>query len=229
MKLSQGLLCGIAVIVSLMARPVVGQETKTAHVKVTIVDKKTRRVLPSLPIEAKLIVTKTTYQLNLLSDTNEEFRKKISDLEKANAAFAQYPPRPAINGYLELKNASKEQLSIDVQAPIKVTLDGKGAVSISVPGKITGQSPKNQFVQPGGTITVPIWWDAENDPHSSKLRSFWIDPGQNNGAFLRSYWTDPGTYQLKVRYITNVMDVYGRANWDVNLESEPIVITVKRR
>lgn len=225
-------LLGVIALSSVVARPAAGQET-VVPVKVTMADKKTRRGLASLPIqiEARLIVAKTAYPLGLGGDTAEQFRKKLDDLTAAKEAISKYPPRPAIDAHFELKNVCKDanlnNISFDVEAPLKITLEGKGAANVSVPGPVTGPAPKNEFVQQGKTVKVPLWWQKENDPNSSKLRSYWTEPGQKAGAFLRSYWTEPGKYQFRARYVTNVMDVNGRANWEVTLESDRVEIVVK--
>ena len=126
-------------------------------VKVSFVDKGTRKGgplngRPSVPvqIEAWLVIMKSSYEVSLGGDEPEQFRKKLADLTKKGAETWKFPPSPALNAKLVLKNVGNETISFNAAAPLTFTLEGNGAVNLqtaaaTTPKAMPGKQPPNQL------------------------------------------------------------------------------------
>src|SRR5262245_10202401 len=70
--------------------------------------KKGRTEPPGVALEARLLVKKDTYVLDLGGKTAEEFRQVLKQVR----SISQYPPVPALDLELELRNTSDKEQTI---------------------------------------------------------------------------------------------------------------------
>jgi hypothetical protein len=167
------------------------------------------------PIQATLTAKKTTFKLDLGGKTAEEFNKTIKD--------EKYPPAPAVDMVLELKNTSDKDVEVWISGdPTKIMLElkGKGAVNTQIKNLITTQEfrvPKPVKLAAGKTHKIEI---------KSLAYGF-------RGISNRSYWTEAGDYTLTATFHTAISpapkgakDAEGGFGF-VTLTSAPLKIKVE--
>jgi hypothetical protein len=138
-----------------------------------------------VPLEARLIVNKKSYALDLGGLTPEEFSNEI---------LYGYPPTPLVDLTLEIRNTSKTPVTIrrdgggfDLDEP-EFCLVGKSAMNISELDPVSSvgvdRKPRPILLAPGGRFSCRIVTLCRTDPP-------WIRRGSQ-----RSYWLKPGEYTL---------------------------------
>lgn len=160
---------------------------------------------PGVPLEARIVVKKDTYTLDLGGKTEEEFRKERLQKEKTT----DYPPAPEVDLVLELHNTGTKELKVWMTEDFKdekpraggdhvqlaLDLKGPGATKVVVNGRQKAPAtpgPKAVTVAPGKVVTLPI-----------TSLSF----GQLGIAAYRverAYWTRAGEYTLAATLKTAV-------------------------
>ena len=169
---------------------------------------------PGAPLEAVLTSKAASYQLDLGGMTADEVRKAID--------AGVYPPPPAVDLSLELRNTGDKDVQIRMNGTtnvIDLDLKGPGAVSVALKGRITNHlivAPKTITLERGKGQTIPI---------TSLAYGF---KGSHN-----AYWLAPGKYTLTASYKTTMAPApAGAAPADegfgaVTITSAPLVITVE--
>jgi hypothetical protein len=144
-----------------------------------------------LPMKARLVAKNDTYKIDLEGKTGEEFRRLLSDAEKAGKA----PPAPMVDLVLELTNAGDQEVKFWTEGdPVEIQLELKGpehgAVTIAPKMALTAdfRIPKVMTLAPGKTYEIPI----KTLQHGFR------------GISKTSYWTEPGDYTLIARYVTAI-------------------------
>ena len=154
---------------------------------------------PGAPLEAKLVVKKQTYTLDLGGKTPAQYR----DAAKAS------PPKVDVDVVLELKNTSDKEIKIWVvgdlrdekpqnggdYVTLKLDLQGRGA--LNVPGIERETTPPTppptvQAIAPGKTWSLPIT-SLCHGTHGVAVMSA-----------NRSCWTQAGEYTLTATFKTAV-------------------------
>jgi hypothetical protein len=173
-----------------------------------------------VPVEARLVAKKATYTLDLGGKTAKEFQKLIADAEDTG----RYPPPPAVELVLELRNTSAKDVQIWVSGdPTQVLLDLKGPGAVNVAAKMAFtlefRVPKAMTLAPGKSHTIAI----------PKLQYGF------RGLANLSYWTAPGEYTLTASFQTAIApappgvkpepDGFGK----VTLTSAPVKIKVEAK
>jgi hypothetical protein len=163
-----------------LALPALGDDAKRDELKPA-----------DLPLKAKLVAKNDTYKIDLDGKTGEEFRKVLTEAEKAGKA----PPAPMVDLVLELTNTSDQEVKFWTDGdPVEVQLDLKGpehgAVTIAPKMAFTTdfRIPKVMSLASGKTYEIPI---------KSLQHGF-------RGISKSSYWTEPGDYSLTARYVTAI-------------------------
>jgi hypothetical protein len=154
---------------------------------------------PGAPLEARLVLKKETYTLDLGSKTPAEYRDAVKN----------HPPRVDVDLLLELKNTSAREIKIWIvgdlrdetrqnggdYVTLKLDLQGPGAVNAlvrEVKTKPLTPPPTVHAVAPGKTWTLPIT-SLCHGTHGIAHRSE-----------HRSYWTRAGDYTLTATFKTAV-------------------------
>jgi hypothetical protein len=143
----------------------------------------------NLPVTAKLVAKKTTYQLDLGGKTGDEFRKMLKDAEKSGRT----PPAPAVDLVLELTNTSDKDVMVWIGGdPTQIILNLKGPSAVSVsplrPFTTEFRAPRPVTLGPGKTTSLPI---------ASLSYGF-------RGQASQAYWTEPGEYTLTASFTTGI-------------------------
>ncbi len=152
-------------------------------------DKKEKDKPAPLPVTAKLIAKKKSYQLDLGGKTPEEYRKVI---EEAKKTF-RYPAPPEVDLTLELTNTSDKDVAIWSSGdPVQVILElkGKGAMSVQPAIAMTREFrvPQALMLPAGKSHTIAI-----------KSLKYGM-----RGISQQAYWTDAGEYTLTARFMTGI-------------------------
>jgi hypothetical protein len=148
---------------------------------------------PGVPLELRLVATKSTYTLDLGGKTEKE-------LEPVFAKEHSNPPlTPAqVELVMEFRNTGTQPIKfwVNGEPSCQLTLDlkGPGAYKVKVFGPPIGANippipPKEIDLDPGKTYTLPLKNLAALDRYRAGF--VW-------------YWTKPGEYTLAVRYLTAV-------------------------
>jgi hypothetical protein len=167
-----------------------------------------------VPLQALLTSKKASYQLDLGGVTADEFRKGVEG--------GTYPPPPAVDLSLEIKNTGSKDIQIRMGGTtntIDLDLQGPDALTVELKGRITPQfilAPKTITLAPGKSQTVPI-----------TSLSFGFKGSHN------AYWLAPGKYTLTASYKTTVSPAPAAAQpadegfGAVTITSAPLTITVE--
>ncbi len=170
---------------------------------------------PGVPVQATLTSNKASYKLDLGGKTADDVRKMV----EAGA----YPPAPAVDLSLELKNTGSRDLLIRMGGTtnvIDLDLQGPDALTVELKGRITPKfiiAPKTITLEPGKSQTVSI---------SSLAFGF---KGLHN-----AYWLAPGKYTLTASYKTTVSPAPAAATpadegfGAVTITSAPLTISVEQ-
>jgi hypothetical protein len=162
-------------------------------------EEKARTDPPGAPLEAKLLVKKETYTLDLEGKTPAEYRDAVKNR----------PPRVDVDLMLELKNTSAKEIKIWIvgdlrdekrqeggdYVTLKLELEGPGAVNALVHQEETRPRtppPTVHALAPSKTWTLPIT-SLSHGTH-----------GIAHLAVHRSYWTQAGDYTLTATFKTAV-------------------------
>jgi hypothetical protein len=148
-------------------------------------------------VEARLIVKKDTYALDLGGKTAEQYRKQI---EQANNAQAPPVPPPLVDLVLEFHNVSDKEIKLwdagfrGGSTRLELDLQGPGARKIIVTGPPVGANippptPKEVVLAPGKSFSMPIKSLAVLDQYRA-------------GPVL--YWTEAGAHTLKASFHTAI-------------------------
>ncbi len=176
---------------------------------------------PGVPVQAKLLAKQTTYTLDLGGRSPAEFRQALKDAAKDG----RYPPAPAVDLVLELRNTGDKEVQVWTSGdPVRLMLDlkGKGAVNEALKGIAFTTifiMPKATTLAPGKSVEIPI-----------KGLAYGM-----RGASHRSYWLEPGEYTLTASYQTAVAPApKGSADAQggfgkVVLTSAPVKLQVKAK
>jgi hypothetical protein len=173
------------------------------------------------PVEAKLTARVNTYPLNLGGLTAEGFKKAVQEAHKSG----KYPPAPAVDLVLELRNTSDKEVHIWTSGdPVVLALKLEGPGAMNVPLKALAftlefRLPKATALAPGKSVEIPI----KSLSHGHR------------GVAARSYWTAPGEYTLTASYKTGIAppppgskraeDGFGL----VTITSNPVKLTVESK
>ena len=169
---------------------------------------------PGVALEAVLTSKRATYQLDLGGLTADEFRKGVEG--------GTYPPPPAVDLSLEIRNTGGKDLQIRMGGTtntIDLDLQGPDALTVELKGRITNKlivAPKTITLEPGKSQTVPI-----------TSLSFGFKGSHN------AYWLAPGKYVLTASYKTTVSPAPAAAKpaddgfGAVTIISAPLTITVE--
>jgi hypothetical protein len=147
---------------------------------------------PGAPVEAVLKVKKATYALDLGGKGGDEFKKLIA----AGDDTGVYPPAPAVDLALELKNTGEKDIRLRVEGTqnvLDLDLQGPGAVTAALKRQITPKlivASKTITLEPGKSYEIPI---------TSLSFGFKGDH--------RAYWTEAGKYTLAASYKTALSPV----------------------
>jgi hypothetical protein len=140
----------------------------------------------NLPVEAKLVLKKTTFKLELASD---ELKKQLKEAEKTG----RYPMPPMFEMALEVRNRSDKAVQVWQKGdPVTVTLELKG------PGAVTHKprlafttiyfAPQAVKLEPGKNVSIPL---------KGLIGGF-------RNASEYTYWTEPGEYTLTAKFNTGI-------------------------
>jgi hypothetical protein len=169
---------------------------------------------PGVPVEAVLTSRKPSYQLDLGDKTADDYRKMIE--------AGDYPPPPAVDLSLELRNTGGQAVQIRMGGTtnvIDLDLQGPGALTAELKHRITNKlliAPMTVTLDPGKSQTVPI-----------TSLSFGFKGSHN------AYWLAPGKYTLTASYKTTVSPAPKDAQpadegfGAVTITSAPLTITVE--
>ncbi len=140
----------------------------------------------NLPIEAKLILKKTTFKLEPSSD---ELKKQLKDAEKTG----RYPTPPVFEMALEVRNRSDKEVQVWHKGdPVSVTFELKGPGAAKRTPRLAFTAiyhvPQAIKLAPGKSLTMP-------------LRGL---TGGFRGASEYTYWTEPGEYTLTAKLNTGI-------------------------
>jgi hypothetical protein len=170
---------------------------------------------PGVPVEAKLVAKKKTYTLDLGGKTVAEFKQALKD--------QRYPPAPAVDLVLELRNTSDKDVKVWTSGdPVRVMLNLKGKEAVNEVLKGIALTtifivPKTVTLAPGKSVAIPIKSLAH---------------GMRNASH-RSYWLEPGEYTLTASLHTAVSPFpkgskeAGEGFGRVTLTTPPIKLTVE--
>jgi hypothetical protein len=173
------------------------------------------------PLELKIVAKKTTYTLDLGGKTADDFKKTLQMAQTSGA----YPPAPAVDLVLELKNTSDRDIEVWVSGdPTRVMLDlkGPGAMNVELKGlafTLEFRVPKAMRLAAGQVYKIDI-----------KSLTY----GQR-GATNRSYWVLPGEYTLTASFKTAVAPApkgakQAEGNFgEVTVTSAPIKLKVEAK
>jgi len=134
-----------------------------------------------VPLELKIVAKKTTYKLDLVGKTTDDFVKLLKEGEKGG----DLPAAPAVEMTLELKNTGAKDVEVWIAGdPVQIGLDlqGQGAVSVRAARAFTSEfrAPKPVKLEAGKT-------------HSFEIKSLSYGfRGMGNQA----HWTAVGDYTL---------------------------------
>jgi len=174
-----------------------------------------------VPVEAKLVVKKDSYKLDLGGKSADEFRKLLKDAEQTG----RYPNAPEVDLVLELRNTGDKDLKLWTKGdPVKIdlVLKGDGAVNMPLKGRaftLEFRLPEAETLAAGKTISFPI---------KSLAHGF-------RGTSSHSYWIEPGEYTLTASFITAVSPApkgskdAGEGFGNVVLTSAPVKIKVEKK
>ena len=173
------------------------------------------------PIKATLVAKKATYTLDLDGKTSEDFQKLLKETAKAGKAF---PPAPAVDLALELKNTTDKEVQLWVggdRTALELDLKGKGAESVVAQRFFTRIfiGPKVLTLAAGKSHTIPI-----------KALQYGF-----RGMKNRAYWTQAGTYTVTARFQTAINPApkdskdAGDGFGLVTLNSNTVKLTVKAK
>jgi hypothetical protein len=143
-----------------------------------------------VPLELRLVAKKASYPLDLGGKTAAEFRKELDDAQKTG----RYPPPPAVDLSLELRNTGTKDLMLQVQGDANVLtlqLEGPGAMSVAPRRAFTTdfRLPKIITIAAGKSHTFP----------AIKSLTYGF-----RGVAQQSYWIKAGEYTLTASYKTAV-------------------------
>jgi|ERR1051326_4092843 hypothetical protein len=176
---------------------------------------------PGAVLEARIVLNKDTYALNLGGKTADEFRKAVKEAETKGGAAPGVPPEVDI--VVELRNTSEQDIKIWVEGDnTELILDLKGPGAASY----TQDIPIGRATIPSKVITI-----AAGKTHTLPLKS--LQTGTSNIRIQRTYWTETGEYTLVARYRTAIAPApkgakdAGDALGHVVVSSAPVKIQVK--
>jgi hypothetical protein len=171
----------------------------------------------ALPIKAKLVAKKSTYQLDLGGLSAVELEAAVKEARKTG----KFPPVAKVDLALELTNSTEKEIQIWHKGdPVVLTLDlkGPGALTAAVLGPMTLEFrvPEATRLAPGKSLTIPI--------HALQAGF--------RGATQKLYWTLPGEYSLRATLNTGISPApKGAKEQDgfgiVAITTEPIKLTVE--
>jgi hypothetical protein len=165
-------------------------------------------------LEARLIARKATYVLNLGGKTEKEFLAQVRRAEldvPAQGSGAKFPPAPAVDLLLELKNPGGNPIPLKIggdEGTLSLALKGPGAVSVTTTFRFTAEY---RFGRP---VTL-----GPGESYLLEIRS--LDHGFR-GVADRAYWTRPGDYRLTAAYHSSG----GRRHRPVAATSGPVKLRV---
>ena len=141
-------------------------------------------------VEAKLVLKKESYPLNLDGKSAIEFKEMI---KRAKEKGGIIPKPPEIEATLELKNTGDKEIQIWISGdPVVLTLEveGKGALNTTLRRPFTTEfrGPKAITLEPGKSHSIPI---------ASTASGF-------RGQSRHGYWTEIGDYTLTASFKTAV-------------------------
>lgn len=169
---------------------------------------------PGVALEAVLTSKKASYQLDLGGLSADDVRKMIE--------AGQYPPPPAVDLSLEIRNTGGKDLQVRMGGTtntIDLDLKGPDALTVELKGRITNKlivAPMTITLEPGKSQTVPI---------TSLSFGF-------KGSHA-AYWLAPGKYTLTASYHTTASPAPAAAKpadegfGVVTVTSAPLTITVE--
>lgn len=171
---------------------------------------------PEGPVTLKLIAKTDKYKFDAGGKTADEYKKELQDLaEKSKKGELLRPPAPPkVDLVLEIKNTSKEEVTIYVGGdPNIYTFEltgGDGAVTMNSGLAFTAdfRLPKAVTLAPGKSYEIAVKQLSDG----------------NRGASRNVYWTGPGDYKLSATY--SLADKDGGKG--AVLKSEPVKITVEK-
>jgi hypothetical protein len=144
----------------------------------------------NLPLELKIVPKKATYVLDLGGRSAADFRNIL----KAAADSGVYPPAPAVDLVLEIKNTSGKDIAVWINGdPTRLMLDLKGPGAVN--SELKGLATTLEFRVPNAIKLAP------GQSHKLEIKS--LSHGMR-GASHRSYWVEPGEYTLTASFLTGV-------------------------
>ena len=173
----------------------------------------------ALPVKAKIVAKKTTFDLDLGGKTAKEYKSALKNFD-AN----KLPPLPQVDMALELTNTSDGDVQVWISGtPVKMMLELKGPGAVSVTPRQFFPAiyilPKPATLKAGKSYTLPI----------AKL--YYVSRGVEH----IEYWTEPGEYTLQASLITGINPPpkgvqperggFGKAT----ITSEPIKIKIQAK
>jgi len=143
---------------------------------------------PGVPLEAKIVVKKDTYTLDLNGKTADQFETQVK--QQAQNRDGNSLPAPLVDLVFELRNTSNKELTIEVVSMTAPSLQLKGPGAIE--GMYTGAVPYVVLVPRPVKIPAGQTW-------SYPIRNL-----QSGFYGSLSYWTKPGEYTLTASYVLGV-------------------------
>ncbi len=176
---------------------------------------------PGAPLQAVLAAKKATYKLDLGGKSADEFKKALKAAEDSGA----YPPAPAVDLVLELRNTSDKDIEVWVSGdPTQLMLELKGPGAVNVPLKRIAFTLEFRLPK---AMTL-----AAGKGHKIEIKG--LSYG-HRGASHRSYWTEPGEYTLTASFKSAVAPApkgakdAGDGFGTVTVTSAPVKIKVEEK
>ncbi|OAI38927.1 hypothetical protein AYO40_01435 [Planctomycetaceae bacterium SCGC AG-212-D15] len=168
---------------------------------------------PARPkLEARMVVNKTTYALDLGGKTAEEFQRGI----EAVKPFDPLPASPAVDMVFEIVNAGENPLSVTIWDSM-MQLDLKG------PGVLDRQQIAMNCIPPPPLTLKP------GEVHKIPIKQLGYFSGKGTHSL---YWTQPGEYTLSASLSVDVAPGDAAANaprTTLPLRSEPVKLKVEKK